>query len=65
MVPNQYSGHAEVKEDFEPDTIVAALKVVNIKVPMPASADHGPDGVTALVEGNGARLENQFVASRE
>src|SRR5579859_603058 len=65
MIPNQYSGRAEVKEDFEPDAIVAALKIVTPKVPLPGKTSHGPDGVTTLVKGNGAGFENQFVASRE
>jgi hypothetical protein len=61
-VPNQDANPADVERDLEPSAILITLEIVRVEVPMPGSADHGPNRVSVLMEGDDARLENQLVA---
>ena len=65
MAPSSGARRAEVEQDFEPDAVVTALEIMKVKVPMPGGADHGADGIAALMESDGSRLENQLVAGNQ
>lgn len=65
MVSNEVTTPAEVEEHLEPAAVLTKLEIVKVEVPMPGGADHGPNRVLVMAEGDNARLEHQFLAGSQ
>src|SRR5260221_102304 len=61
MIEDQNASPTKIQQNFQPDLIVATVKIMGKEFPAPIGAYHRTQRVAPLMVGDGLRFENQLM----